>query len=163
MSRNRTTGLAPVYVSLLLALMLSIMPLPAWFSPFRPDFIVVTLVYWSMMLPHKFSIGKAWMIGILLDVMQGTIFGQHALALGLVIFLAIQFHLRIRVFPIWQVSATVFALLSIYQFLLFWINGVIGVTADPVHYWGPVLTGSLIWPIVSGLLGGIRQRVIFQR
>jgi rod shape-determining protein MreD len=163
MSASRSSSLAPVYFSILLGLMLSILPLPASLSSFRPDFVALTLIYWAMMLPRNFSIGKAWIIGVILDVMQGTLFGQHALALTVVIYLTIQFHLRIRVFPVWQVTAAVFALTAIYQFLLFWINGVVGQSALLIDYWGPVLANTILWPLLSGVLGGVRQRISLPR
>jgi rod shape-determining protein MreD len=58
-----------------------------------------------------------------------------------------------------QLTATVFALLALYQFLLFWINGVAGVSASIVEYWGPVVSGTIIWPILSTFLSGLRYRV----
>jgi rod shape-determining protein MreD len=58
-----------------------------------------------------------------------------------------------------QLTATIFALLALYQFLLFWINGVVGVNAPAVSYWGPVLTGSLIWPLLYTIMSGVRYRV----
>ncbi len=163
MSTRRSASLVPVYVSILVALMLSLVPLPAGLVNFRPDFVVLTLIYWGMMLPRNFSIGKAWIVGIILDVMQGTLFGQHALALSVVIYLTIQFHLRIRVFPTWQVTAAVFALTATYQFLLFWVNGVVGQSAELIVYWGPVLANTILWPIASGLLGGVRARISLPR
>jgi len=57
-----------------------------------------------------------------------------------------------------QLSATVFALLALYQFILFWINGVAGVNSPAVTYWGPVVTGTLIWPVLNIVLVGVRQR-----
>ena len=55
-------------------------------------------------------------------------------------------------------SATVFAMLAIYQFILFWINGVAGVSAAAVTYWGPAITGALIWPLLIAFFGGVRYR-----
>jgi rod shape-determining protein MreD len=63
-----------------------------------------------------------------------------------------------RVFPVPQLTATIFPLLAIYQFLLFWINGVAGVDAPSVAYWGPVISGTLLWPIVMMFLSGVRYR-----
>lgn len=63
-----------------------------------------------------------------------------------------------RVFPMSQLTATVFGLLAMYQFLLFWINGVAGVQAPAANYWGPVISGTILWPIVAGFLSGLRFR-----
>jgi rod shape-determining protein MreD len=63
-----------------------------------------------------------------------------------------------RVFPLSQLSATVFALLAMYQFLLFWVNGVAGVSAPMITYWAPVITGALLWPFLFMFLSGVRYR-----
>jgi rod shape-determining protein MreD len=109
-------------------------------------------------LPRTWSVGSAWIIGIVLDVSYGTLLGQHALALCLVAFVTVRFHLLMRVFPLSQLSFTVFALLALYQFVLFWINGVAGISAPPVTYWGPVIVGTLVWPFAYMFLSGVRYR-----
>ena len=59
-------------------------------------------------------------------------------------------------------TATVFALLALYQFMLFWINGVASVSAPSVAYWGPVIAGTAFWPLVFLFLSGIRLRSVRQ-
>ena len=158
MSDDRGSKRLPVIVTILVALMLMIMPLPEVFEPFRPDWIAITLIFWAMQLPKSWGVGIAWLIGIVLDVAQGTLLGQHAVALCVIVFITLRLHLLMRVFPILQLTATVFALLSLYQFILFWINGVAGVTAPSVTYWGPVITGTILWPFFYMFLSGIRFR-----
>ena len=158
MSSMRRHRSLPVIGSIILALMLTMVPLPASIDTYRPDWVALVLIYWTMMLPQSYSVGIAWLVGLLLDVAQGTLLGQHALALVVIIFLTSRFHLLMRVFPMSQLTATVFALLTVYQFLLFWINGVAGVAAPAASYWAPVITGTLFWPIVAGFLSGLRFR-----
>jgi rod shape-determining protein MreD len=148
----------PVIVTLIVGLMLSIMPLPDGMKAFRPDWIALLLIFWSMQLPRTWSVGTAWIVGVVLDVAYGTLLGQHALALSVIVFVTVRFHLLMRVFPLSQLTATVFALLALYQFLLFWINGVAGVTATPTSYWGPVITGTVLWPFLYMFLSGVRYR-----
>ena len=159
MSRPGITGRVPVIVTIIVSLMLMVMPLPDSVEPFRPDWVALTLIYWAMMMPRTWSVGIAWIVGIVLDVAQGTILGQHALALCFIVFITVRFHLLMRVFPMQQLTATVFAILALYQFVLFWINGVAGVDVAPVAYWGPVITGTLFWPLVAMLLRGVRLHV----
>jgi rod shape-determining protein MreD len=111
-----------------------------------------------MQLPRTWSVGTAWIVGIVLDVSQGTLLGQHALALCFVAFITVRFHLLMRVFPMPQLTATVFPILATYQFLLFWVNGVAGVDAPLIAYWGPVVSGTLLWPILVTFLSGMRYR-----
>ncbi|MDJ0904930.1 MAG: rod shape-determining protein MreD [Woeseiaceae bacterium] len=158
MSRG-ATGRLPVIMTIIVSIMLMVVPLPGWAEPFRPDWVALTLIYWAMMMPRTWSVGSAWIVGIIVDVAQGTILGQHALALCFIVFVTVRFHLLMRVFPMQQLTATVFALLALYQFLLFWINGVAGIEVALTNYWGPVITGTVLWPVVMAFLSGIRMRV----
>lgn len=158
MSVDGASRRLPAIVCIVAALMLAIAPMPAWATPFRPDWVTLTLIYWAMMLPRTYSVGTAWIVGIVLDVAQGTLLGQHAMALSFVVYITVKFHLQLRVFPASQMSATVFAILAFYQFILFWVNGVAGVNAPAVTYWGPVITGTLIWPLLTLIYGGVRYR-----
>ena len=158
MSKDRANRPQPVIITIVVALMLAIAPMPDWATPFRPDWIALTLIYWTMNLPRSFSVGWAWVTGLVLDVAQGTLLGQNALALALIIYITVKFHLQFRQFPLLQLTATVFALLALYQFILFWINGVAGVNAPAVIYWGPVIAGTLIWPMLTMFFAGVRER-----
>jgi rod shape-determining protein MreD len=158
MSRDRASRRLPVIGTLLVGLMLTIMPLPDTIAPFRPDWLALLTIFWAMQLPRTWSVGSAWIVGLILDVSYGTLLGQHALALCVIVFITVRFHLLMRVFPLSQLSATVFAMLALYQFLLFWINGVASVAAPPVTYWAPVVTGTLVWPFLYMFLAGVRYR-----
>ena len=159
MNSSRVFRNLPVLMTILVAFMLMIMPLPNGAESFRPDWLTLVLIFWAITVPRSYSVGIAWLLGIVLDVAQGTMLGQHALALCVIVYITVKFHLLMRVFPLSQLTATVFALLALYQFLLFWINGVAGVSAPAVDYWGPVVSGTIIWPILSMFLSGMRYRV----
>jgi rod shape-determining protein MreD len=158
MSNRRNARHLPVLLAIVVSMMLAIAPLPEAVRPFQPDWVALTLIYWCMVLPHNYSVGTAWLVGAVLDVAQGTLLGQHALALSATVYLTARFHLQLRVFPLSQLTLTVFALLAVYQFILFWVNGVAGVSAPAVNFWGPLLTGTLLWPLVYFLLGTLNYR-----
>jgi len=155
---SRAERRLPVIITLFVGLMLSIMPMPDAAEAFRPDWLALMLIFWAMQLPRSWSVGTAWIIGIVLDVSYGTILGQHAVAMCVVVFVTVRFHLLMRVFPLSQLTLTVFALISLYQFILFWINGVASVTAPAITYWAPVITGTILWPFLYMFLSGIRFR-----
>jgi rod shape-determining protein MreD len=94
MSREVSSRRLPVVITLVVGLMLSIMPLPNLIAPFRPDWLALLLIFWAMQLPRTWSIGTAWIIGLILDVSYGTLLGQHALALCVIVFITVRFHLR---------------------------------------------------------------------
>ena len=158
MSDDRAVRHLPFIVSVIVALALTMIPLPRSIDAFRPDWVALIVIFWALAMPRTYSVGIAWLVGIVLDVAQGTLLGQHALALCVVAYITVKFHLQMRVFPLLQLTATVFALLALYQFLLFWINGVAGVRAPVIVYWAPVLMGAVIWPLLYSFLSGVRFR-----
>jgi rod shape-determining protein MreD len=131
--------------SLVATLALAAVPLPNVVAPARPDWVAVVLLYWSLMAPRHFSLLTAFWMGIALDTLTGALLGQNALALLVIVYLAEKFHLRLRVFPLSQLAITVLLLLGLYEFILFWIDGVAGRTVPLVERWLPPLTGTLAW------------------
>jgi rod shape-determining protein MreD len=132
-------------LSLVLTLTLSLVPLPHVISSFRPDWVAVVLLFWSLTAPRRFSLLTAFWVGIVLDTLSGSLLGQHALALLVIVYIAERLHLQIRVFPVSQLGLTVLALLGLYEFILFWIDGVAGRTVPLSERWGPPLAGTLVW------------------
>ena len=93
-------------LTLFVAFMLTIMPLPDWVVEFRPDWVTLVLIYWAMALPTKVGVTTAWLAGLMLDVSHGAILGQHALGLMLVIYIVHIQHQRLRVVSLVPVSYT---------------------------------------------------------
>jgi rod shape-determining protein MreD len=142
--RRRTSFLASV-LGVAAALALAVVPMPETIAAFRPDWVAVILIYWSLAAPRRVGLLLAFLLGILLDTLTGALLGQHALALVLVVYLAEHFYLRVRVFPVSQLAVTVFVLLGLYEFVLFWIDGIAGRTVPVIERWAPPITGTLVW------------------
>ena len=147
-----------VFLSILVSLMLSMMPLPGWAQSFRPDWVTMVLIYWVMALPQQVGVTVAWISGLLLDVSLGSILGQHAIGLVLVSYLVSLQYQRIRVFSLFQQSIVVFILLIFKQILVLWVNGIVGQAAETWSYFLPSLVGAIIWPWVFTLLRNIRRQ-----
>ena len=148
----------PMLLSVLAGLILSVLPLPHWLNIARPDFLVIVVLYWSIMVPRAGGLTLAFLAGLLLDAFKGVVLGQHALALCLASYIAIKLHLRVRIFPVWHQALTVFWLLAVYQFMLFWIDGMTGHPITNYARWIPAFTGAVLWPLFAGLLGNAYQR-----
>jgi len=147
-----------IYLSLLVALILMILPLPDSVQIYRPNWVALTLIYWSMALPKRVGLWFAFFTGIILDTSQGTLLGQHTLALVLIIFLNMNFYQRIRVLMLAQQAVYVFVLLLINQVLVAWVEGILGRPTPLLAYFGAPLVGMLIWPWVFVVLRDIRRK-----
>ena len=132
---------------------LTIVPTPDFLENFKPDWTLLLLIFLSINIPKEFNVGTAFILGILVDVSKGTLLGQHAFAYLLVIFLTSKLHLQLRNYPLLQLTAIICLILMIYQFILFWINGVSGISSSISSYMGPVISGTVLWPIISKLFG----------
>ena len=147
-----------IFMTLVAALVLTIMPLPDWAAAFRPQWYTLVLIYWALALPERIGVGISWFVGILIDVMTGTLLGQHALALSLIAFVTLKTHQRVRLFPLWQQSLTVLLLLSVEKLLSLWAMGSVGQPTPPLSFWAPPLVGMLLWPWVFIILRDLRRR-----
>ena len=137
----------------LISIILTIVPTPDFLENFKPDWTLLLLIFLSINIPKEFNVGTAFILGILVDVSKGTLLGQHAFAYLLVIFLTSKLHLQLRNYPLLQLTAIICLILMIYQFILFWINGVSGISSSISSYMGPVISGTVLWPIISKLFG----------
>lgn len=138
--------------SLALALLLMLVPLPAWAAIARPAFYPATVLFWTLVQPARFGVFAAWVCGLLMDVVYGTPLGQHALALAVLAFAAFKLKDLFRDAPALQQSILLLPLLLVYEFILFWIDGVGGRSVDPLWRWLPALTTAAVWPLWVVLL-----------
>ncbi|MCP3661831.1 MAG: rod shape-determining protein MreD [Gammaproteobacteria bacterium] len=146
-----------ILLSFIVALLLTVIPLPETARLFRPQWTTLVLIYWSLALPQRVGVGVGWTLGLFLDVMTGTLLGQHALALSLIAFITLKIHLQVRLFPLWQQSSIVLALLLIERLIGLWTIGATSQPTPSLLYWVPPLIGMLLWPWVFIILRDLRR------
>jgi rod shape-determining protein MreD len=159
MNAERSAPRPLLYASAIVGLLLSVLPLPHWIEWLRPDFLLLVVIWFALMAPRAGGLFFAFCAGLALDAFRGVVLGQHALAFVVVAFLVHRFHLRVRMFSLLQQSLFVLSLLWLYQFVLFWVDGVTGHPVTDWARWLPVLTGTLLWPVLTGFLGRFLTRV----
>ena len=147
-----------ILILFVIALVLTVVPLPDWVRDFRPQWVTLMLIYWCIALPQRVGVGTAWTLGVFEDVLTGTLMGQHALGLSVTAFLALRLHQRIRIFPLWQQSLSVFVLLLVEHLLSLWVIGATGQPTPSLWYWMPTLVGLFLWPWFYIVLRDIRRR-----
>jgi rod shape-determining protein MreD len=144
--------LSVVALSFLLAIFLTIIPLPSWMLWMRPRWIVLVAIYWALAMPFRFSVGSAWIVGLMSDIISGTSLGEQALALTIVVYFVAKFHQRIQTFPRWQSFFTIFGLIILFQIIVFLIQGLLGQIPLTLRYWAPCLTSMIFWPWLYDIL-----------
>ncbi len=146
-----------IFFSLVIALLLNLLPLQGISLALRPDFVALTILYWSINQPQHLGISTAFLMGLLIDVSNVSILGQHALAYCIVAYIAFVFHRRLRIFnPLQQVPQIVLILILMQVIIL--LTGVIGGADFPGwHFFFASLTGMLTWPLISFILGILRK------
>lgn len=139
-------------LSFLFALILSLLPLPHWIQYWRPEWAVMVFIFWVMMMPNRVGLWTGWFLGLLIDILNGTLLGEHALAFVLVGYLTLKFYRQLRFFPFWQQAVTVMILVFIYQATLFIIQGISGQIIVFWQYWMATVTSFIFWPWLYILL-----------
>jgi rod shape-determining protein MreD len=135
--------------SIMLAIILTFIPLPSWAEPYRPEWLILVAIYWSMTTPQTFGLGSAWFSGLIIDVLRGTLLGQHALGFALTAAIGMRIHYRLGNYSYIQQIILVALLLLPYMSLNLWIYGTLDESPETALYWAPVLTTALCWPLLA--------------
>lgn len=141
-----------VLFTLFVGLVLNLLPFTGVAQVLKPDFLALVLLYWCIQAPRYVGVGTAWALGLLMDVGDSTLFGQHALAYAVLAYGAEYFRRRVLRFPLWQQAAQVALLLALCAAIVLLIRMVGGAPLPRWTYALPSLVGALLWPPVSILL-----------
>jgi rod shape-determining protein MreD len=145
-------------LSLLIALALTILPMPDAAEGLRPQWVVLLILYWCLAVPERFGVFAAFGAGLTLDVISGSLLGQHALTLTLVGYAAVALHQRVRLFPVWQQMLFVWVLLLLERVINLWILAATGQSLPGLGYWLATLLGGLLWPWLSVIMSDLGRR-----
>lgn len=148
----RPVNPAFVALTLVVALFMNLLPLADTALLLRPDFLALALLYWCIQSPRYVGVGVAWVMGLLMDVGDATVFGQHALAYAFLAYAAEYFRRRVLRFPLWQQAAQVAVLLVLCAALVLLVRVVGGSPPPGWTYFASALVGAALWPVVSVLL-----------
>ena len=143
-------------VSFVLALLLTTVPFPDWAIAWRPAWVTMVLVYWCINLPERIGVTAGWVAGILLDVLTGSLLGQHALGLGVVAFVTVKSNRTMRVSPLVHQSLFIGLMVLVHLLLMLFVKGMVGLPPRDWTYVAPVLTSILLWPLLFLLLRDYR-------
>ena len=154
---SRKDRLSIIFITLAVAAVLTLVPLPPVLDMLRPYWVALVLIYWCLE-----THGLAFVVGLLLDLLTGSLLGLHALSLVIVVYLVSRFRARLRFFPPWQQALSVLALLVNDRIILLWIISLRGEPLPSLAFWSPAIVGMALWPWIFLLLdryrGAMRHR-----
>lgn len=147
-----------VIVTIIIAFALTILPIREELTVFRPEWLALTFIHWGLMAPGKSSLLVAWFVGILVDILFGSIIGQHGLGYTIVLFMTLRIRPRLLLDSFFQQIFAVFLVLGTYLLINLWILGITGNTPQGWSYWFTVLSSLIIWPFYHYFLQQFHAR-----
>jgi len=153
---SRNDRFTVIFVTLVVAIALTLVPMPPLLDLMRPYWVALVVIYWSLETQDKISLGMAFTLGLALDLLTASLLGLHALSLVIIVYLVARFRARLRFFPPWQQALSVLALLVNDRIILLWIISLRGEPLPSLAFWLPPIVGTLLWPWLFLLLGHYR-------
>lgn len=154
MSRARNGWILPV--SIVLALLLGLLPLPTALQPLRPYWLALVLAYWVIEAPESAGLGFAFIVGLVADLMFGGLLGEQALRLVIMTFILQRFRARLRFFPVSQQALAIGGLLLNDRIVTTVVHLALGEPTLPWPYWWAPVLGMLFWPPLFVLMDALR-------
>ncbi len=151
-------GIWVIIASFLAAFLLALVPMPQTLLWARPEWVALVLIYWVIALPQRVGIVASFLVGLILDILEGAVLGQNALSLAVVAYLALVLYQRLRVFNVWQQAGVVFVMVGINQLVGQWLQNLTGVGSRSLLVLLPALLSALLWPAVITLLRYLRRQ-----
>lgn len=147
-----------IILSLFVALMLDLLPWQGIALLARPDFVLLMLLYWIIHQPLRVGLAAAWSLGLVMDVADGALLGQFALAYTVTAYLALMLHRRIQAFGLWQQALHVAMLLVFCQALILMTYLVTGSHFIGWRFFLASASGTLAWPVICLFIELLQQR-----
>ena len=141
-----------IIVTLVVAALLNIFPWSGWMVWVRPDFVALVVLYWCIAQPRRVGFASAFLLGLLMDVAEGALFGQHALAYSILAYAGIALHRRVRMFTLTPQVVHIIPLLLLNDLVVLAVRGLAGADFPGYQYFIGSFVGGALWPLISVLL-----------
>ncbi len=152
-----------LFGALLLGLLAQMIVLPDLLAPWRPLWLPLLVGYAVMSDPDLPIMFIGFLYGLATDVLLGAPLGEHALALVGLGYLLLRLRATLVLMPLWQIALVLCPVWTLYEFALFWLDGLARHPADPMLRWGPAAATTVAWPLVVTTLDTLRMRRRVQR
>ncbi len=156
MKRRPSSWVLPV--SVLLALLLGLVPLPDGLQPLRPYWLGLVVAYWVLEDSDRLGLGFAFSMGLIADLAFGNILGEQALRLTVMAFILQRFRSQLRFFPLTQQALAIGGLLLNDRVVSAAVHLALGLQQLPWLYWLAPVLGLLLWVPLCLVMDALRFR-----
>ena len=144
-------------VATVLALCISVAPMGSSFTFFRPEFVCLLVIYWLLQTPLHLGVGFTAIIGLVQDVIEGTVWGAHMMALVVVGYVCVVSYQRFKNYSTWHQTLWVLVLIGIHQNIVNWIQGMQGYRTETTMLLLSTAVSALFWPLLKFGLGRLKR------
>lgn len=141
-----------IIATLIAAALINMMPWSGWAGWLRPDFVALVVLYWVIEQPRRVGFTAAFTLGLLMDVAEGALLGQHALSYTILAFAGIALNRRVRMFSLTAQVVHVIPLLLLNDLIVLGIRVLAGADFPGYRYFLGSFVAGALWPLVSVLL-----------
>lgn len=141
-----------IVATMVAALLLNFLPWPGFWFWIKPDFVALVVLYWCIEQPRKLGFTAAWLLGLMMDVADGSLFGQHALAYSILAYAGIVLHRRVQMFSLTPQVFHVILLLLFNDLVVLAIRMLAGSDFPGYQYFVGSFVAGALWPPLSVLL-----------
>ncbi|AOF53790.1 rod shape-determining protein MreD [Rodentibacter caecimuris] len=143
----------------IVALVMELAPWPIGFQAFKPAWLILVLTYWVLAIPNKVSIGIAFLLGVIWDIVLGSTLGIHALVLSVAFYFIAKNYLVLRNLSLWFQSLLVIIFVFFIRFAIFLVELFLH---SAVFNWQEIfgaIASGILWPWIFLLMRKMRRKV----
>lgn len=148
----------PLFIGATLLAALAVELVPLGRQPAMPDLLALALVFWNVHQPRRVGVGLAFAFGLVMDVHDGSVLGQHALAYTLLSFFAVTIHRRLLWFPVPAQALQILPLFLAAHLVSLVVRMIAGGMFPGWEFLLAPLFEALLWPLAVWLLLAPQRR-----
>lgn len=148
MRESSTAAHVFILFTLIVGLLVAVYPIPHEAAVIRPELVCLLVIFWVTSLPQYMGIFYAWCIGLLQDIVEGAVWGAHAMALAVVAYICIMAYQRIKNYAVMHQTMWVFVLVGFHQVLVNWIQSMASYHGTTFDLLVSTAMSAIFWPVV---------------
>jgi rod shape-determining protein MreD len=141
--------IGPIIASFAFGLVAMVLPWSGVALALRPDFLLLALLFWALHRPSRVGLGVGFGLGVIADLLDGVVLGQHALAYVVGVYAVQYVRLRLLQFDPLRQTAQMLPVFLLVQFIVVLVGWLAAGPPAGIGVFLPALSGTLLWYVVA--------------